>query len=118
MEVAMYAVVGATGHTGHVVAMTLLNKHVKVRVIGRSAERLKSLAAKGAEPFSCGVTGTGRLIKAFAGVKGVYVMMPPNIASNDVRAFQHRVADSIGEAILGVRRACHADSAAGKGAFC
>jgi uncharacterized protein YbjT (DUF2867 family) len=99
MEVAMYVVVGATGHTGHVVAMTLLNKHVKVRVVGRSAERFKSLAAKGAEPFSCDVTNTARLTKAFAGAKGVYVMMPPNVASNDVRAFQHRVADSIAAAI-------------------
>jgi uncharacterized protein YbjT (DUF2867 family) len=103
----MYAVMGASGHTGHVVAMNLLNKDVKVRAIARSAEHLKDLAAKGAEPFPCDATDTGRLAKAFAFAKGVYILIPPNVTSPDVLAFQHRVADSIAKALqtAGVRHA-------------
>jgi uncharacterized protein YbjT (DUF2867 family) len=99
MEVVMYVVTGATGHTGDVVATTLLKKGETVRVIGRSAERLKKLAAEGAEPFAADLTDVSSITKAFAGAKGVYVMMPPNLASPDFRAFQNRVAEAIAAGI-------------------
>ena len=95
MEVAMYVVTGATGHTGNVVAKALLTKGEQVRVVGRSADRLKALVAQGAEPFAADLTDAAAAAKAFAGAKAVYVMMPPNIASPDSRAFQNRVTDAI-----------------------
>jgi uncharacterized protein YbjT (DUF2867 family) len=99
MEGAMYVVTGATGHTGNVVAKALLNRGEKVRVVGRSADRLKALAAEGAEPFNADLTDTASITKAFAGAKAVYVMMPPNLASPDFRAFQNRVTDAITAAV-------------------
>ena len=51
----MYVVTGATGHTGNVVAKSLLNKGAKVRVVGRSVDRLKAFVAEGAEPFAADV---------------------------------------------------------------
>ena len=47
----MLVVLGASGHTGQVVARNLLSRGQKVRVVGRSADRLRDLAAKGAEVF-------------------------------------------------------------------
>jgi len=95
----MYVVTGATGHTGDIVATTLLKKGEKVRVIGRSAERLKKLADEGAEPFAADLTDVGSVTKALVGAKAAYVMMPPNLATPDLRAFQDRVADTIAAAI-------------------
>ena len=91
----MYVVAGATGHTGNVVAEALLGRGEKVRVIGRTAERLKALAAKGAEPFAADLADAAGLAKAFAGAKAVYVMLPPNLASSDYPSFQKRVTDAI-----------------------
>src|ERR1035438_6953937 len=99
MEVAMYVVTGASGHTGIVVAKTLLKNGAKVRVIGRTPQHLKGLAAEGAEPFAADLTDVSSVTEAFAGARGVYVMMPPNLASPDFRAFQNRVADAIAAGI-------------------
>ena len=95
----MYVVTGATGHTGSVVAKTLLKQGTKVRVIGRSAERLTSLAAEGAEPFAADLTDPAAVTKALVGAKGAYIMMPPDLASPDFRGFQNRVADAIAAAV-------------------
>ena len=91
----MYVVTGATGHTGNVVAKALLARGEKVRVVGRNADRLKALVAEGAEPFAADLTDVAGVTRAFVGAKAVYVMMPPDLASPDYRAFQNRVTDAI-----------------------
>jgi uncharacterized protein YbjT (DUF2867 family) len=95
----MYVVTGATGHTGRVVAKALLNKGEKVRVLARNAARLKALVDDGAEPFPGDLTDTSSLTKAFTGAKAVYAMIPPNLTSPDVRAFQSRVTDALAGAL-------------------
>ena len=95
----MYVVFGASGNTGHVVAKTLLSRGQKVRVVGRSAERLQSLAAEGAEIFVGYASDGSALTKAFKGAESAYVMLPPDPTSNDFRAFQDRVSDAIAAAI-------------------
>ena len=95
----MYVVTGASGNTGHIVAESLLDAGKQVRVIGRTADRLQHLVAKGAEPCICDVTDRLALTKAFAGAEGVYVMIPPNPTSRDYRAAQDRVTDSIAAAL-------------------
>lgn len=94
-----YVVTGETGHTGNVVATTLLKKGEKVRVIGRSAERLKSLVAEGAAPSAADLSDPTAVTKVLVGAKGAYVMMPPNFASPDFRGFQNRVAEAIAAAV-------------------
>jgi len=95
----MYVVLGASGNTGHVVAKNLLSRGQKVRVVGRSAERLQDLAAEGAELFAGDLTDGPTLAKAFKGVESAYVMIRPNPTSNDFRAFQDRVSDAIAAAV-------------------
>ena len=45
----MYVIIGASGNTGHVLATRLLEAGQKVRVVGRSQERLQEFADKKAE---------------------------------------------------------------------
>ena len=103
----MYAIVGASGNTGSVVADQLLKQGQKVRVIGRSASRLERLTEQGAEAFVADVTDATALTKAFEGATAVYAMVPPNISAPDVPAYQERVSGALTAAIqkAGVRKA-------------
>ena len=95
----MYAILGATGHTGSVVANTLLEKGKKVRVVGRDSKKLAPFVSRGAEAFEADVLDTDALSKAFPGAKGVYALIPPTMTSTDFRAYQERVTDSIAKAL-------------------
>ena len=95
----MYVISGATGHTGAVAARTLLSRGHQVRALGRSADRLRPLAGEGAEPFVCDVTDAKKLTEAFQGVQAAYVMVPPNLTSNDYRAYQEEATDAIARAV-------------------
>ena len=91
----MYVITGATGNTGSVAAKRLLAQGKKVRVIGRNADRLQSLAAAGAEPFVAEVSDAAGLAKAFAGAEGVYAIIPPNTASTEPLADRERVTNAL-----------------------
>jgi uncharacterized protein YbjT (DUF2867 family) len=95
----MYGITGATGNTGNVVARTLLGLSQKVRVIGRSADRLEPLTAEGAESFVCDMTQAEAMTKAFSGARAVYAMIPPSMISEDFRADQDKVTNAIAQAI-------------------
>jgi uncharacterized protein YbjT (DUF2867 family) len=95
----MYVVLGASGHTGQVVAKTLLARGQKVRAVGRNADRFRSLTAQGAEFSVADATDASALTEAFRGADGAYVLLPPNITSDNVRAFQDRVSDAIASAV-------------------
>jgi uncharacterized protein YbjT (DUF2867 family) len=97
----MYVITGATGNTGGVIAEKLLAEGQKVRVVGRDAQRLERFTQKGAEAFIADATNAGALTKAFAGAKAVYAMIPPNIASPDVRAYEESAGDALRAAIEG-----------------
>jgi len=95
----MYAVTGATGNTGSVVANYLLTKGQKVRAIGRDANRLQPLASRGAEAFTADLTDAVRLAQAFSGARAVYAMIPPALAEEDYGAYQRRVIEGIATAV-------------------
>jgi uncharacterized protein YbjT (DUF2867 family) len=77
----------------------LLAQGEKVRVIGRDLKRLERFTQKGAEPFIADATDAGAFANAFAGAKAVYAMIPPKIASPDVRAYEESVSDALRSAI-------------------
>lgn len=95
----MYVITGASGHTGSIAAKSLLSRGQKVRALARNADHLKELTSAGAEPFVCDITDSNRLTEAFRGAEAAYVLIPPNISSNDVRADQEKVSDSIATAV-------------------
>jgi uncharacterized protein YbjT (DUF2867 family) len=95
----MYVITGASGNCGHVLAEKLLDAGKKVRAVGRSAERLQRLRARGAELFVCDLTEGTALTKGFEGAEGVFVMLPPSMSSPDYRKEQDSITDSVTAAI-------------------
>lgn len=103
----MYAITGATGNTGRVVAEKLLANGKQVRVIGRDTSRLAHFLQKGAEVIAADLTDAVGLARAFDGARAAYVLVPPNITSADVRAHQEQVSDALAVA-LGKASVSHA----------
>src|SRR5262252_8509343 len=100
MEVSfMFAVLGASGHTGHIVANTLLTRGQQVRVVGRNSAHLQPLASKGAEVFIADISDASALAKVFQQADAAYVMIPPNLKTNDPLGYANRVSDAIAAAI-------------------
>lgn len=95
----MYVVTGATGHTGSVIAKTLLARGKKVRVVGRSTDRLSALVSAGAEPFAADLTNKDVVSKAFSGAQAGYLMIPPDLANPDYAAYQDEVIEAFASAL-------------------
>jgi uncharacterized protein YbjT (DUF2867 family) len=95
----MYTIVGATGNTGRVVAERLLDEGHEVRAIGRSEERLRPLAERGAEPVVGAIEDPEFAVRAFDEATAAYSMIPPNYAAPEVRAWQSQVSRSIAEGL-------------------
>jgi len=95
----MYVILGASGNTGSVVANKLLDHGKKVRVVGRDANKLATMVSRGAEAVVADATNAEALTKAFAGAEGVYAMVPPNITSDNYRAYQDSVTEAVATAI-------------------
>src|SRR5204863_5956677 len=95
----MFVITGATGHTGRVVAQTLLDRKQKVRLVVRDAARAAQWKERGAEIAVSTLENPETLAQAFSGADGVYAMVPPNTTSNNVLADQKRVVESIARAL-------------------
>src|SRR6266581_2784565 len=95
----MYVIMGATGNTGSVAADALLAKGEKVRVLGRSAERLERFVKRGAEAFVADAKDAAALASAFAGARAVYTLIPPDPMAQDYRAEQEIVSDALAAAL-------------------
>jgi uncharacterized protein YbjT (DUF2867 family) len=77
----MYAIAGVTGHTGSVVADTLLSQGKPVRVIVRDAAKGEPFRARGAEVAVADLGDAAALTRALTGVKGAYLLLPPNMTT-------------------------------------
>jgi uncharacterized protein YbjT (DUF2867 family) len=90
---------GATGNIGSKLASHLLDEGEKVRVIGRSQERLQPLLDRGAEAAVGDVSDAAFLTEAFKGAEAVFALIPPNYAAEDFRAEYNAVGANIAAAI-------------------
>lgn len=70
------AVLGASGRVGHVVAEQLLAAGIQVRAVGRSAEKLAPLAARGAEACAGDASDPKFLARTFRHTEAAFVMLP------------------------------------------
>lgn len=95
----MYVILGASGHTGTVVANTLLDHGKRVRVVGRDTKKLANFVTRGAEAVAADVADADAMTKILAGAEGVYAMTPPNVTSDNYRAYQDKVSDAVATAI-------------------
>lgn len=89
-----YAVLGVSGHTGKVVAETLLDQGKKVRVVVRDRAKGAAFAARGAEVAVADVGDASALAAAFRGAEGAYALIPPSFTPK-FRAYQNATADAL-----------------------
>ncbi|HET6863214.1 MAG TPA: NmrA family NAD(P)-binding protein [Pyrinomonadaceae bacterium] len=95
----MYVITGATGNTGHVIATRLLDAGQKVRVVGRSRERMQHFAEQKAEIAVADLRDESAVITAFSDATAVFAMIPPNMTSQNYRAEQDQTSDVLANAI-------------------
>jgi len=81
----MFVIIGANGNTGRVAAETLLSAGHGVRVLLRDERHAATWQAKGAEVAIGSLTDAASLERAFEGAGGAYVLLPPDLASTDMR---------------------------------
>lgn len=73
----MFAITGITGQVGGAVARTLIDNAQPVRAVVRDAEKGAAWARKGCEVAVADLDDAAALKKAFAGVQGVFFLLPP-----------------------------------------
>ncbi len=103
-----YAILGASGNTGSIIANFLLSKGKKVRAMGRDPKRLRRFVDKGAEAFTADMSDAAALTKAFSGARAAYLLLPPAKSRED----QERESDAIAKAVKesGLRYAVYLSS--------
>jgi uncharacterized protein YbjT (DUF2867 family) len=95
----MITITGASGKTGSGVAEILLVSGEKVRVIGRSAERLETFRKKGAD-IAVGDQGNAEFFtETLEDADALYLLIPPKFDTNDFRAYYNRLGDAAVTAI-------------------
>jgi uncharacterized protein YbjT (DUF2867 family) len=94
----MYAIAGVSGHTGSVVARTLLDQGQPVRVIVRDERKGDPWRARGADVAVASLTDPAALARALAGAAGAYLLVPPRLDSLDPMADNLAVARSLARA--------------------
>src|SRR5580704_6932334 len=95
----MFAVAGVSGHTGKVVAETLLAQKKPVRVIVRDAAKGEEWKTRGAEVAVADLGDADALANALRGTSGAYLLIPPMMGSTNVRADNARKVAAIVKAI-------------------
>jgi len=95
-------VTGATGRVGHLVVDELLALGCRVRAVGRTMEKLRPLAERGADARAGGPRAyedRGFLASVFKGVSAAFVLTPVDVAAKDVNEIQYKVIDGLVSAI-------------------
>ncbi|HEY4158584.1 MAG TPA: NmrA family NAD(P)-binding protein [Polyangiaceae bacterium] len=99
----MFVVIGASGNTGSVVAETLLAKGKPVRVLTRSAEKVKKLAERGVEVALGDLSDSASLVRALEGAEGVYLLSPPDMHAKDFISERKALFEPVATALKSAR---------------
>jgi len=94
-----YVITGGAGNISKPLAEKLLKAGHGVTVISRHTENIKSLTGLGAKGAIGSVNDIAFLKTAFAGADAVYTMVPPNYATNDLKASIAEVGKNYAEAL-------------------
>ena len=80
-----------TGHIGGAVARHLLDANATVVLIARDAGKLTALTDRGATVHEGSLDDEAYVIRSTQGADALLWVTPPNLATDDFRAFQNRV---------------------------
>jgi len=95
----MLTIMGATGNIGSKLVDRLLAKDLRVKVIGRSADRLQRFVDRGASAAVGDAADSAFLSQTFSGSNAVFTMIPPNYAAQDFLQYQNEIGREIATAI-------------------
>ncbi len=99
---AEYVVAGVTGHTGSVVAQTLLDTGRKVRVIVRDPHKAERWKKRGAHVGQADLANAHDLVNALRGTEAAFLLLPPFPPSTTgVRGKAKKMIDAMVQAIGG-----------------
>ena len=96
-----YVVLGATGNTGKPIALGLLAKGNKVKVVSRDTHKAADLVAKGAELIVGESNDAGVLRRALVGADALYMLIPAAYTSQDFTKTQLSYVNAAAEALQG-----------------
>lgn len=99
----MYVITGANGNTGKIAATKLLKAGHQVRALVRSAGKAKDLAGLGAEVVETQLEDRASFEKALSGATGLYLLSPPDLASNNFLAERAQLLESVVAAIAAAK---------------
>ncbi|HEU4860316.1 MAG TPA: NAD(P)H-binding protein [Chitinophagaceae bacterium] len=94
-----YVITGGAGNISKPLTEKLLKAGHDVTVISRNMENIRSLMGLGAKPAIGSVNDIAFLIKTFTGADALYTMVPPNYATNDMKASIAEVGKNYTEAL-------------------
>jgi uncharacterized protein YbjT (DUF2867 family) len=95
----MIAILGATGNVGGKIAAILTKNNEPIRVISRSAGRVRPLVGKAVTAFAGDANETEFLVKAFTSVDAVFSMIPPNPTAPEFIRYADLIGQSIARAL-------------------
>ncbi|PZQ02301.1 MAG: NmrA family transcriptional regulator [Variovorax paradoxus] len=101
----MFAITGITGQVGGAVARALIGSGQPVRAVVRDAEKGAAWARQGCEVAVADLDDAAALTKAFAGVQGVFFLLPPVFDPSPDFAEARRVIAAVREALDAARPA-------------
>lgn len=101
----MFAITGITGQVGSAVARALIDNGQRVRAVVRDAEKGAAWARKGCEVAVANLDDAAALKKAFAGVQGVFFLLPPVFDPSPDFGEARRVIAAVREALDAARPA-------------
>lgn len=95
----MITILGATGNVGRKIADILVKRGDRVRLVARSADRLRPLVGKRSAAMAGDALDTEFLVKAFQESDTVFTLIPPNVKAEKSLEYADRVGTSIARAI-------------------
>jgi uncharacterized protein YbjT (DUF2867 family) len=95
----MITILGATGRVGGKIADILIKKGEKVRLISRSADKLRPIVGPNAQAYAGDAKDTEFLAKAFNDSDAVFTLLPPNISSDKFMTDADAMGQSIARAL-------------------
>jgi uncharacterized protein YbjT (DUF2867 family) len=97
------AITTPTGRVGSAVTEHLLNTEHELVLLVRDPDKVKSFTARGASARAGSLDDPDYFKKATAGVDVLFLVVPPDVTSDDYRASQRRVGDAAIAAITANR---------------
>jgi uncharacterized protein YbjT (DUF2867 family) len=95
----MITILGATGHVGGKIAENLIKKGEKVRLVARSADKLRPFVNNQAQALAGDAMDTEFLVKAFKDADAVFTLLPTDFKAEKFLDYADKISESIGSAL-------------------